>query len=1287
MTNVQSTRRRFHSGAVQVMSLAVIVMAAAVPSAHAQDLFSSSGTAASGGASQVMDVNRRSFGMNFRFGHAGGDTVGRQDSLTHMSLAPYFNTGPALVFADARLGRANKGGLTWSFGTGLRTFVEEWDVVTGANFYHSRDNITGANLQSWGVGVEVLSEDWETRLNYVQPNGTTSQLASQTIDQSSAAYAGNNIIFNRIDTIAEALEKVDVETGAKLSSGPLDDNVELRGFVGFYRFNGETIARHTGWKTRLQANVGEHLELGAGLHQDSLTETTIFFNAVVTFGGFKAQDYTKQSAIHRLADPVRRDLTVASLRTSVVVPGQVAIDPSDGLPLVVAHVDVDDAVGPFIGTVEDPLMSITSGLGVPGADVIFVHAGGLYNAAPDNQVTVGAGQELYGEGLITAASGDRFAENTVEIAGLGDLVLPSSPKFIASGMTLARPTLQNAVGNSVTLSDGSSVGGLIIDSAGGAGIFSNNVGGTLINDVLVQSSTGDGIHLFDTTGTTTIVNTIIDGSIGAAFHVEGGNGSIGFQSTSVDLSPSFANIVNSSQEAVLIENMLNGGTVNMTGATINDTGGTGIHILNNSGNATLDNVRITNSTSTGINIMNADGTITFRNTLGSPSLVSGSTAQAVQIDTLGASGVVNIGELQIDDRNGVGIGINANSGRIEFTDSVLIRAPIAGAAAAVSVTGSAAGSSVTFADALSISGSNGRGIELVGNLAGSQFNVLGQTSVTGTLLESIAVDGDGGTSRFGSSVVIDARFERGISIQNSTGGVLFEDATSVGNSLLATFAAVDIQGSEAVVLFDSLSISDTRAPLTGGAGINMVNNLAGAINTAIITFGDVNIQGEGTGVFGLNNTQININDGTIAMSMDAAVDLEESGWNINLESVSSTTSIDNGIRLVNAAPPDDNTFDVNVVVPIATAGSGGTISESAGPAVLLANAGQVELRGMLFNQNVSGVFLSNSGLADDDDQDLVIRNSSFDDTTGRVIDAQNLTTLVLEDSLITEENALVAGNTIQLTYTERTNDDSTTVFSEFDNPFEVFIRRNVIIDQADNVIVIDGLAGSEDAHIDVDIANNAITMSENAVGVDETAITFDWTGPSRVRLAANAITQTGGSVVGNNTGFDIDHLSTTDEMLLSIISNQFLTTDDDAIGASLRTLGQSDILIDANQFSFGGVNSTGIQSNLAPDTEYFLTNNQLRFDADGGAGVIFTLVNQPSVFTINNNQIGLTDDGALIEEGIRFLAGIGTSSLIGNQNNLVFLLNPAEPGAFIEIPSSFAGSYNGSIIINGTAQP
>ena len=581
----------------------------------------------------------------------------------------------------------------------------------------------------------------------------------------------------------------------------------------------------------------------------------------------------------------------------------------------------------------------------------------------------------------------------------------------------------------------------------------------------------------------------------------------------------------------------------------------------------------------------------------------------------------------------------------------------------VSVDGSTAGSTVLFNDLLSMTGSGGPGIELTGNLAGSSFTVEGAVALDQMTGDVISMSAQGGGVGFNGAVTASNRGGRGISVQNSTGNVSFLGPVTINNELDVLTPAVDIRNSESNVLFTSLSVVNAMGNPGGGAGVHLAGNLAGGTNSALHTYQTVNIESvDGVGFLANNNTRTRILGGTVTSTGAAAINLEQTVSQVDVDSVSSTNSPDFGIRVVNAG--EDSSFIVNDELLTPAPGTGGTIQGADIAAVLLENAGQVRLRGLQFDSNARDIFLTNSGLTEDDDQLLVVQSSAFLNTAGTVIDAQNLTTLVVEDSLFD------GGGVNSLTYNERTNDQGTTKFDQFDNPYEVFWRRNVI----DNSVVVQGLAGAADAHLNVEYTNNIATL-----GV--AAVTVDWTGPSRVVLGSNAIT------LNANDALDVVHRSTTDEMLLSVLSNQLVASADNSTGLNVQTFGQSDILIDGNESTFGGLDSTGMQFNLAPDTEFFLSNNELRFDADGGAGVIFTRVNQPSTFTIDNNSIGLFDDGPLIEEGLRFLTAVGTSTLSGTINNRIFLLNPLDPAAFIEIPFSFGGLFNGQIPINGGLQP
>ncbi len=158
---------------------ALISLVAGTQATMAQDGAFNYGRTPSGSASEVVDSNRQGLGVLFRGGHMAGDTVGRDDSISHISLAPYVNIDNSFLFGDSRLIRSNGGELAWTFGGGYRHYIEDYDFVVGANSYFDRSELTGTPLNQWGAGAELLAHGWEWRGNLYQTFGNTSALVGQ----------------------------------------------------------------------------------------------------------------------------------------------------------------------------------------------------------------------------------------------------------------------------------------------------------------------------------------------------------------------------------------------------------------------------------------------------------------------------------------------------------------------------------------------------------------------------------------------------------------------------------------------------------------------------------------------------------------------------------------------------------------------------------------------------------------------------------------------------------------------------------------------------------------------------------------------------------------------------------------------------------------------------------------------------------------------------------------------------------------------------------------------------
>ena len=395
----------------------------------------------------------------------------------------------------------------------------------------------------------------------------------------------------------------------------------------------------------------------------------------------------------------------------------------------------------------------------------------------------------------------------------------------------------------------------------------------------------------------------------------------------------------SAQQSVLIENMT-GGNVDMIRSSVTEDGGLGVVIRNNTGgSATLDNLNLANSTGTGIAILDSAGNYTIRKT--STQLQQTTVTNAAQQSILvnNASGTITFtDDVLISNRNAEGVEIRLSSGTVGFVGDVVLDelGGAAGAQAGISVHDQLANGTVLLAEQLTIQGATGRGslgegVFLTNNDAASAFIVQGNTSITGTDGISVRIDNNDGRAQFLGQTRISQRLLEGIAITNSAGAIQFggtaSDLATVLNDLAipSQSAAILATDNSANIVFGGAVIDNAQGNLPGGAGMHLVNN-TGEINIGALDI----ISLDGVGLFGLNNASIEIRRGDILSDNQAAVNIEESGIDISLESVTSNNSPDYGIRLVETNKTNLQTFVVDPNIANDVPGDGGTIAGAKG---------------------------------------------------------------------------------------------------------------------------------------------------------------------------------------------------------------------------------------------------------------------------------------------------------------------------------------------------------------------
>ena len=149
---------------------------------------------------------------------------------------------------------------------------------------------------------------------------------------------------------------------------------------------------------------------------------------------------------------------------------------------------------------------------------------------------------------------------------------------------------------------------------------------------------------------------------------------------------------------------------------------------------------------------------------------------------------------------------------------------------------------------------------------------------------------------------------------------------------------------------------------------------------------------------------------------------------------------------------------------------------------------------------------------------------------------------------------------------------------------------------------------------------------------------------------------------------------------------------DTAFGGSGLIQASNDVLIEENTIDLTGGLGTGMFFDFGPNSFVVVRNNEIFENTDGGTGIFFNRVQEPSSFNIEGNIVGLTDQAVLgspQEDGIIFQTVIGQVLLINGPTNVVGLLNPAfnltlERPFFMPPGSNLGGSQ---ITVNGQLVP
>ncbi len=462
----------------------------------------------------------RQFRPRFNIDTRGGGLYGYNPGYTNVGMFVPFaiEEDSAIVFLDGRgmITHDGKGGA--SLGTGWRWWQEDIDRIIGLSAWFDYDNGHRTSYSQFGVSLESLGRYVDYRINGYIPVGTRSTMLSSTVDPTDIRFLGNNIVFGRTNVAEQTYTGFDAEVGGPL---PVLGRYGVNGYLGGYHFMGNGVASgsFTGVSGRFMAQINEDLQFGVQVTDDHVFGTNTQFQIFVTLPEGAPSRWLRNPRVQdRLTESVYRQYRVMA-HTETFSTFDLAIDPKDGIPYFVTHIDPN--LGPVgNGTFENPFHSIAVYNGQPLAaqqqsDIIYVRPradGTNTNLDTAPTFTVYNGQRL----LSTSVPHTFLSAN---FPG----VVHNLPGFVPDLL----PMLVNSAGGDViTLAPGNvqpiEVSGFDIQgSAGGSGIAGTNNTFVLINRNEIHDGFNgiDLVNLTDGAGSSIITTNILRDNVNDGFHL------------------------------------------------------------------------------------------------------------------------------------------------------------------------------------------------------------------------------------------------------------------------------------------------------------------------------------------------------------------------------------------------------------------------------------------------------------------------------------------------------------------------------------------------------------------------------------------------------------------------------------------------------------------------------------------------------------------------------------------------------------------------------------------------
>lgn len=921
-------------------------------------------------------------GIMGQAGHLAFKTFGRNQSISPIEAMPYILTDEHFFFGDIRGFVSNSSLFGGNIGLGYRHLREDLNAWYGASVWYDTDSTTGKNFQQVGLSFEGLMDRWELRSNVYLPV-TSSQTYSTTLGNEH--IVGHQLLYTRFISQGTALQGVDVEAGYNL---PIKDRHRLRGFVGYYHFDGGPSGGINGFKTRLEGVINNSVTAQVMYTNDPLFGSNVMVGCSVQFpwGGSHPTSTWKQNTPSPFRF-VERNYNVIVDCTPQIDADLVAFNPTTHAAYNIQQVSSTASPGGN-GTFASPFQTVADAQ-LAGGDVILVQG----NSVLTTGVTLSNGQQLLGDGSFQPLALD----------GGGTIHVPTQ---VTGGAT---PQFNNVAGPAVTMASNSVFAGFNINNNNGHAVVGTAISGATVRDINFQNTTGDAVRFTNSTGTFDLNNLTINTTTGAGISFLGG---------APNLTLSDSSITGAGTDGILLSN-LSGGPVNISGTSITTTGAAGLRMNNVAADVTVASLTTSQTSGSAIALSGGTATNTYRfkntTTINQPTstgfdlsnsaaavlidnLVVNSTAASPAVSLTNDTGKITLSNATINTNNGIGIyGRNLTNLLVSNGNLTTV------GAGAVDVQNSTINMSLG-----SVSTDGGPfGIRLIQNTGAFRVTGSGTVASGGTIQNTttgVILDTTGTTSLTAMDLV-----NNGIGIQSTANNQV-------------SFSGLRISGSTGYAL-DSLN--DQVMMFTGGSLINNGAIGGGTIRARVNTVGTYQWLVDSSNITDHNGTPILFqtmaggNGASLATTIHlntftadrAGASLINIDWNGPLSTAVANNVMNVGAANMTAVQINDHSATDSIIARVnnnamtftGTGGTGLSLTAAAGSTL------QVDNNNIVFNGvNGTGLRFNLAGIS----SSWIYSNSIADQAGGA--------TGMLFDSVAASSRLQIEANTINLLATDLT---------------------------------------------------------------------------------------------------------------------------------------------------------------------------------------------------------------------------------------------------------------------------